>query len=215
MSDYNCLKETTNKGLVMKYALSEAGEIDGVTLYRVIALKNFGDVKAGDVGGFVESRRNLSRYGNAWISDDASVFGTAKVTGNARVSDNAMVYGNAWVSGNARVSDNAIVYENAWVYDNALVSGNSRVYGDTFVSGNTKVFGDANVSLKAITLPVDKYTATICGNNMSIGCQSHSLKEWWGFSDKEIDRMGNDGAVDLWKVWKPILKVITKAGGKP
>lgn len=52
-------------------------EIGGKKLYRIEALKDFGDVKAGDLGGYIECEDNLSRDGNAWVG------------GNARVYDNA------------------------------------------------------------------------------------------------------------------------------
>ncbi len=101
----------------------------GKTLYRIRALKDIGElVKAGDLGGYIESEKNLSFYGAAWIGGDASVFVYAKVFGDARVSDDASVSGNAEVFGHARVS------------------GNAEVFGDARVSGYAKVFGDAQVS---------------------------------------------------------------------
>lgn len=64
-------------------------EIFGKKLYRIEALKDFGDVKAGDLGGYIEREDNLSHDGNAWVYD------------NAMVGDNARVYGNARVGGDA------------------------------------------------------------------------------------------------------------------
>lgn len=87
-----------------KYELtSETKVFLGKTLYRIKALVQFGNVNAGDLGGWIEKEENLSQYGNAWVS------GNAEVSGNARVYGNAVVYGNAEVSGNARVSGNAEV----------------------------------------------------------------------------------------------------------
>ena len=63
-------------------------------------------------------------YGNAWVCDDARVYGNASVYGNA------WVYGNARVCGNAWVCDDARVYGNAWVYGNARVCDDARVYGN-------------------------------------------------------------------------------------
>ena len=116
-----------------------------VTLYRIKALIDFGDVKAGDLGGYVEKEENLSQYGNAWVSGDACVSGDARVYGDAWLSDNAWVYGNAEVSGNALVRGDARVYDNAWVHGNAEVSGNALVRGDAWVSDNACVSGDARV----------------------------------------------------------------------
>ena len=50
---------------------------NGVTLYRIKSLIDFGDVKAGDLGGYVEKEENLSQSGNAWVYGDARVSGDA------------------------------------------------------------------------------------------------------------------------------------------
>ena len=42
-------------------------------------------VSKGDIGGFVESEKNLSHHGNAWIAGNAKVYGDAKVFENAVV----------------------------------------------------------------------------------------------------------------------------------
>ena len=61
----------------MKYKLTEKCKyVQGVKLYRIEALKDFGDVKKGDLGGWAESEKNLSQHGNAWVSDNALVFKT-------------------------------------------------------------------------------------------------------------------------------------------
>ena len=61
----------------------------GKKLFRIKALIDFGDVKAGELGGYVEKEGNVSQDDNAWV------YGNAEVHGDARV------YGNAWVYGNA------------------------------------------------------------------------------------------------------------------
>ena len=59
-----------------KYELtSQTKKIGDLTLYRICALKNFGDVKKGEFGGFVESESNLSQKNNAWVSGNAWVCG--------------------------------------------------------------------------------------------------------------------------------------------
>ena len=41
-------------------------------LRRVIALRSFGNVISGDVGGYIESEKNLSHEGNAWVYGDVT-----------------------------------------------------------------------------------------------------------------------------------------------
>ncbi len=92
--------------------------IFGKKLFRIKALVEFGDVEAGEFGGYVEKEENLSHDGNAWVYGNAMVYGDAEVYGNARVCGDAEVYGNARV------------YGDAWVYGNARVSGDAEVYGN-------------------------------------------------------------------------------------
>ena len=51
----------------------------GYTLHRIKALASFGDVKKGDIGGWIEDEENLLESGNAWVSEDARVFGNESV----------------------------------------------------------------------------------------------------------------------------------------
>ncbi|WP_075319551.1 hypothetical protein [Histophilus somni] len=122
-----------------KYELLQNDTIqhNGKTLYRIKALISFGDIKAGNLGGYIQDECNLSHWGNAWVFNNARVYDNAIACDNARVADNARVFGNAWVYGNARVYDNAEVCDNARVYDKARVCGIARVYD------NAKAFGNA------------------------------------------------------------------------
>lgn len=153
-----------------KYELTtETLQFAGRTLHRIKAVKNFGSVKAGEFGGWIENEKNLSQDDNAWIYseamvlDNAKVFGNAKILGNAHIFGNAKVfdsarvyyyarvYGDAIVHNNAIVYDNAIVSDNAMVYDyaevceNAKVCDNAEVYGLTRIFGNAKIFGNATI----------------------------------------------------------------------
>ena len=75
-----------------KYRLTdETINVDGRILHRIEALKDFGNVKKGDKGGFVEKEENLSQYSDCWVYDDAKVYGNAKVCGNTEVCGNREV----------------------------------------------------------------------------------------------------------------------------
>ena len=134
-----------------------------VKVYRIRALSAFGNVKKGELGGYVQEPANLDQKGTAWVSGnarvsedarvfgnaqvrgDAQVYGTARVYENAQVSGGAQVYGDAQVSGNAGVSGNAWVFGNARVRGTAQVYGNARFYGDAQTSGDARVSGNAQV----------------------------------------------------------------------
>ena len=86
-----------------KYELlkDDTKTVFGHTLYRIKALREFGNVEKGDLGGYIESENNLSHYGNAWVYDNARVCGNALFCGNAMVNseDDYIVFKNNWSSG--------------------------------------------------------------------------------------------------------------------
>ena len=49
----------------------------GKKLFRIKALISFGNVKEGELGGYVEKEENLSNDGDAWVYGDAEVSGDA------------------------------------------------------------------------------------------------------------------------------------------
>lgn len=112
-----------------KYELTDdIIHFNGRPLHRIIALRDFGKVKKGDKGGWIESEKNLSHKGNCWISNNAKVYDNAKILYNALVCgdtvicDNAQVCGEtirggvAVICGDAIISSNRdyIVFKNWW-----------------------------------------------------------------------------------------------------
>lgn len=139
---------------------------DGHKLYRVEALKDFGDVKKGSIGGFIENEKNLSQEGNCWVYLDAKVYDNAKVFGNAvidgfaQVCDNAMVYGNAQVNRYSKIKNNARVFENARIEGNSIVKDNAQVYANSLLLENAQVCDNANLSGTCLV----RENAIVCGD---------------------------------------------------
>lgn len=69
-----------------KYELTDdTVRVLGKKLHRIKALRDFGNVTAGDLGGYIETESNLLHDGNAWVSGNAVVSGEARVSGNAQI----------------------------------------------------------------------------------------------------------------------------------
>ena len=135
-----------------KYELTEeVMEYEGLILHRIRAIKEFGDVKKGDLGGWVESEKNLSQDDNCWVYDNAKVYGDARIWDNAKVRENACVYDSAHLHGDSCIRVDAEVYEYAAIYDLAKVAGTVKVYGNATVSevanicGNAEIYGYATI----------------------------------------------------------------------
>lgn len=76
-------------------------ETNSSTLHRIVALRDFGDVRKGDIGGWIENENNLSHDDDCWVYDNAEVCGEARVYGDAvikKMSD-YIVFKNWWSSG--------------------------------------------------------------------------------------------------------------------
>jgi len=65
--------------MLKKYELTEQHPDTG--LWRIKALRDFGNVAKGDIGGWIEGEKNLSHEGDAWVYGNAGV-SRAKHTSN-------------------------------------------------------------------------------------------------------------------------------------
>ena len=57
----------------------QVGFFGNITLKRIRATMEFGIIKIGDLGGWIEKEENLSHKGDAWVWGDAEVYGNAEV----------------------------------------------------------------------------------------------------------------------------------------
>ncbi|WP_026088291.1 hypothetical protein [Bartonella rattaustraliani] len=199
-----------------KYEFTDDCEyIDGHFLYRIRALRDFDDVKAGDLGGYIEKEDNLSHNGNCWIYDKARVFQNARVYDNAKVKGffvdvygDAKIYGNAIfegmaindyceVYGNAHIQNAVIIEGNVKIYDNARVSGHAHISDMSVICDDAHVGGNAKISDGAYicdhSYVVDD--AVVCGAYVSGDSCIHSaasLTEDDQIHDEAIPRFGSE-----------------------
>ena len=128
-----------------KLLKNESCSFNNKTLFRIVSLKNFGDVKKGQKGGWVENEDNLSQYGECWIYDNAMVFDHAKVLDNAKVKNKAIVFELAIISDSAKIIENAVICGRAKVFDNASVGGNALINSNIRIYQSVKIFGHTRI----------------------------------------------------------------------
>lgn len=166
-----------------KYEMTdETIDIGGTPLYRIRALRDFRDIRAGDLGGFIEGEHNLNHNGDSWIG------GNARVCSGAYVTDNARVTGRAFVAGRTKICGNAEVRGNAMVVDSAEIYGNAKVSGSAFVRDYAQVFDNAEVSDHVILFD---YAQVF--DNARVGGSVRILGHVKVFEDAGIS-----GAIKLW-----------------
>ena len=159
-----------------KYRLTdETIDFNGVTLHRIEAMRDFGDVKKGDKGGFVQSEENLSHDGNSWIFDDSKAIGNSLVFQNAVLSGNSIICDNAVATGFSCICDRSIVCERALILDHATICHNASVCGNAAVVGEAKVTDFSRVEGYSV---VNEY-AEICDALIKRSSDYIVFKNWW------------------------------------
>lgn len=148
-------------------------KFNGRKLYAIRALRrivtSYGYViRPGELGGYIESEKNLSQEGECWINNTAKVFENARVTDNAYVGNQALAFGNAEICNNAKVVDNAIVF------DNAKITENSFVHGTAIVCDNAVLYETAELSFGSVVSGNVKLNL----NNFSKTIQSVSMHDF-------------------------------------
>ena len=125
-----------------KYKLTdETRQLFDRTLHRIVALRDFGNIKEGDIGGWIEKEKNLSHEGLCWIYY------------NSTVCDNAKVYGNVIV------------------LENAKVGGGAKVGGDEIIRGDVEIYNKADYIVFKNWWSSGRYFTWTRSNNMwSVGC---------------------------------------------
>lgn len=114
-----------------KYEITDIAHEKSPFLHRIRALRDIGDqVQAGELGGFVESERNLSfePEDDAWIFDEAIACNDAYVDQDAVLLETAVVCDKAYVSQGAMLCMSARAEDESYVRG-AVLTDNVRVAG--------------------------------------------------------------------------------------
>lgn len=167
-------KEEMMKTSSKKFEITDIAHEKYPFLHRIRALRDVGiEVRAGDLGGFVEAECNLSQEDDdaSWIFDDAIAAGAASVDKDSCLRDEAVACDQAYVtqrstlSGCARAEDSAyirgsVLSEQARASGTAMVLDNKdagkypRLSGQCVVYGT--VAGDVRASGTAVILWEEK-----------------------------------------------------------
>lgn len=98
----------------------------GSKVYRIRAVRTFTNgkntIEAGTYGGYVESEKNLSHDGGAWV------YGVARAYENAVVEGNAALRGLVAAKGNAVIGGDIIVSGTGDIDGNISITGNRPIH---------------------------------------------------------------------------------------
>ena len=154
---------------------------DGRKVNRIKALRDFGTVKAGTIGGFVEADDNLSHDGLCWIADDAMALDRSRVSRDAQLRDRARISDWAAITDRCVVCDDARLQDSVFAYDDTIIGAQSVLAEVVTVYGNAVIRCHPRFSVSGKTrLPNLRGQAIIRENAQlegSISVQDFSIVE--------------------------------------
>ena len=125
---------------------------DGRCLSRIVAKRDFGNIKMGTLGGFIEDTHNLSQYGECWIGEKAAVYGLARVNKDAVIRGYAVLKDHAIATDHAVIEGHALLDQHVFVGEHAYIGNSSYLSGVTTVVGNARLYCNGFRSLSGKTL---------------------------------------------------------------
>src|SRR5450631_2440981 len=122
---------------------------EGTKIYRIIALRDFGDVirvEKGQKGGYIEGEHNLSHSGNCWpaglsriskqgrLEKNAFICDYVEVTDHVLMTDDTYADGRVHMGGWVRMLDESMAGDHARLMGTVLMSKRSRAGGNAFLT---------------------------------------------------------------------------------
>jgi hypothetical protein len=124
-------------------------------VFQIQALKDFDNIKAGDLGGFISGYHNLSQFGNCWVAVNSYVLDNAKVLGNSKIV-NSIIMEKANVDGYDTIIEGSTISGCALVGSSNFNSMGvhiecSQISGKSDISGYVKII-DCNIGNKSLII---------------------------------------------------------------
>lgn len=218
-----------------KFELTGESRIyNGRTLFRIRALKDFYNMRAGELGGWLERESNLSQDGTAWVTESAmvmdrahvqdgavvqsdsilsgkvNVFGKAIITSGV-IKDEAKVGGYASVS-RAEIAENAVVIDDAAIYPNAKIGGNARIEGKAQIGGDAVIKSTSDYfcvyPIGNLEMPSDCLVFTAFKSSDGVQCaHDGTLAEFTDFFDNKVTkRFDYPESQQVWEVLRKLVE---------
>ncbi len=216
----------------------------GRKLFQIRALIEFGNIKKGELGGFIEKESNLEQEGTGWLYPDAIAMDYATIRGgDIRGGDirggtiwggdirGGTIWGGDIMGGTIRGGDirggdirgGDIRGGDIWggtIWGGTIWGGD--IWGGTIWGGDIRggdirggtIRGGDIVKDSPIYIGGLQWNITIKSTHITIGCEHHTHKEWDKFSDKRILEMAGKDALKFWKSHKKTIIQFAKEQAK-
>ena len=154
--------------------------INGVTVYRIKALVDFDDIKAGQLGGYIEKEENLKVYYSVLDPGWYSYYAENNKVRASWIYDNACVYGDSVVYSGGRVKGNSVIC-NSHILDDSTISGDSSIFNSK-VSYKSTIVGDSFISNSELeNVTIEDFTSLY-----TVQMKKSTVKGYTSIQDTEV-----------------------------
>ncbi|MFX4303029.1 hypothetical protein ACOJUR_12355 [Alicyclobacillus tolerans] len=200
------MKNGRVKKVERKYEFTgETKEFAGRTLHRIVAVRDFGSVKKGTLGGWIEKEENLCHEADCWVADEACAFSDAYIRDQACIDGKACIDGEACIGGKAYIGGEACVGGEAYVGEYAYITGGVHIAGNVYIEGRAVVESPNDYLYVS---PIDAHDSVFTaykselGIEWNIGCFRGTLEEL----EKAVE--GNEGNHGFGKEYRILIELI-------
>lgn len=161
----------------MKYKYTGRSTYYGYTkVKQIFATKDFGNVKKGQVGGWVERYDNLSQTDNSWIDIDSYVSGTSRIALDSQIISSNIINSTVLMAKlfNVTARNSHI---NGEKFNNKTINiSNSNILSNTIYYN---CVDQIPVFIRTLDYQVS-YSGVDGSKNhyVSVGCQTHKISDW-------------------------------------
>lgn len=131
----------------MKVVNKNYGTMYHLTQIRALVDMPTHNVKAGDLGGFIEKEENLPMNADSWVSPGATVCGDAILGNSSRAEKAAFITGNAQITGTSVISGRALISGSTLIF-NSTIKTDVEISGEAIVR-DSKIGGNTRINKKA------------------------------------------------------------------
>ena len=103
-----------------------------------------------------------------------------------------------------------------WAIEHKANLSGANLSGADLSGANLSWANNEKITIKKIPIQIatGEYHVIIFDAHMKIGCEFHSLADWWNFDNERIAQMDGTRSRRFWDTWKALLMAVCEANGR-
>jgi len=143
------------------------------------------------------------------IGDGAEIGNEVRIGRWTIIGDGVKIGNEARIGDWARIGDGTIIGDGARIGNWARIGDGAEIGNEARIGDWARIGSDNKTLYPVYIAPLPNgpkdYYITITKTTLTIGCEMHSLSDWWDFDDKRIMEMDGKKALKYWREYKDFI----------